>query len=90
MDRAVSEHAFVQRIGVLNESVIEQVEAEPAVVYAHPSRLIAAADRVNDVAVKLKRAGRRPSDPSSHAEAPTCGSSENSGQIRLNMRKLAL
>src|SRR6478609_601543 len=88
MDRAVSEHALVQRIGVLDESIVEQVEAEAAVGYAHPSRLIPVGGPRQRCAMKLKTAGPRPPDPSSHTAPTTCDDGENSGHIRLTMRKL--
>ena len=47
VDRPAGEHALVQRIGVLNELIIEELDTEMAFAHRHSSRLIGLMSRVN-------------------------------------------
>ena len=59
MDRADRVHARVERIGILNELVIEQLEAEPAVAHGHPPSLSRGNGRRQCCAAKLKSSRSR-------------------------------
>jgi hypothetical protein len=90
MNRTARKHAFVQRVGILNKSVLEQAETEASVNRMHPSRLIERDAQRQHRPDKLKSAARPLSDPPSHVGTRTGGSGEISGQIRLSVRKSSL
>ena len=85
--RSAGEHPRIQRIGILDELVVEQRDPELAFSHRHSSRLNGRRAPRQRVRVKLKTAGRRQSDALSHVAARTSANGEIYPQICLMMRR---